>query len=189
MLQRMEKRSDVSLLRWGIPSYRRGYRMALRCAVVLLVHCVTSDTHGGAGDPPSPVTAVCTPVCAGPKSHGAPSRRRMPLPRAHAGCREARLLRNEARSSAEQALDAVYIPMRLRGGFKNVYGESLGEPGQCTNFSRGAADGPRFKGAPSELELTVVERLWPRVARICCPQCSEIHRPHSSRPLPHPTSR
>ena len=185
----MERRSDLSLLRCGIPSYRKGYRMALRCAVVLLVHCVTSDTHRGAGDPPSPVRAVCAPVCAGPQTHGAPSRRPMPLRRAHAGCREVRLLLNEARSSSEQALDAVYIPMRLRGGFKNVYGESLGEPGQCTNFSRGAADGPRFKGAPSELERTVVEDCGPGRRESAVPKAAKfITRTHPTT-LPHPPSR
>lgn len=36
----------------------------------------------------------------------------------------------------------------LRGGFKNLYGQGLGEAGQCLNFSRGVADGPRFREDP-----------------------------------------
>ena len=39
-------------------------------------------------------------------------------------------------------------PLRLRGGFRNAFGEMLGEKGQCLNFSRGVADGPRFRHDP-----------------------------------------
>ena len=49
--------------------------------------------------------------------------------------------------------------MMLRGGFKNVYGTMLGEQGQCLNFSRGAADGPRFKHDPYSSRLNESEAV------------------------------
>ena len=54
-------------------------------------------------------------------------------------------LRTAARGEGSKGVGAggwiALTLKRLRGGFKNMYGETLGEVGQCLNFSRGAADG------------------------------------------------
>jgi hypothetical protein len=76
------------------------------------------------------------------------------------GCLATSMLARAARVAGEKQTGGGASAMRLRGGFRNKYGESLGEVGQCMNFSRGIADGPRFKDDPwaKPFNETEVER-------------------------------